>query len=398
MRRRVVALLMASAAVALAACSRTEQPDDPARTKLPAARVQVEVAGLRVVPATVEAIGTVRSREQSLLSARIVAAVRAVHARDGDRVRVGQLLVELDDRDVRAQRQRAEAALREARSALDEAERAIQAAARAVESADAQLELTRVTEARYKALVARELIAPQDYDEVAARWRAAVAEAARVREVQASLVARRQQTVARIAQAEADLDGATVALGYARITAPTDAIVVARTVEVGNLAAPGTPLLTVEEERYRLEAAVQESDVARLRAGQPATVAVDALGRTLAGAIVEIVPAADPSSRTFVVKVTLPGAPGLRSGQYGRARFTVGEERRLTVPRAAVAERGQLEVVFIVDAGGVARLRLVKTGRIHDDRVEALAGLGEGERLVVGGDRVEDGQRVVVER
>ena len=109
MRRRVVALMMASAAVALAACSRTEQPDDPARTKLPAARVQVEVAGLRVVPATVEAIGTVRSREQSLLSSRIVAAVRAVHARDGDRVRVGQLLVELDDRDVRAQRQRAEA-------------------------------------------------------------------------------------------------------------------------------------------------------------------------------------------------------------------------------------------------------------------------------------------------
>jgi len=103
--------------------------------------------------------------------------------------------------------------------------------------------------------------------------------------------ARRQQAVARIAQAEADLDGATVALGYARITAPTDAIVVARTVEVGNLAAPGTPLLTVEEERYRLEATVPESDVARLRVGQPATVAVDALGRTLAGAIVEIVPA-----------------------------------------------------------------------------------------------------------
>jgi len=143
---------------------------------------------------------------------------------------------------------------------------------------------------------------------------------------------------------------------------------------------------------------VPESDVARLRVGQPATVAVDALGRTLAGAIVEIVPAADAASRTFVVKVALPAAPGLRSGQYGRARFTVGEERRLTVPRAAVAERGQLEVVFIVDAGGVARLRLVKTGRVHDDRVEALAGLGEGERLVVGGDRVEDGQRVVVDR
>lgn len=389
-------LALLACAVLAAGCG-AETPPEPRARALPVARVAVEVAALRAVDEVVEAVGTVRSWRQSVLAARITAAVLAVHAREGDRVRRGQLLVELDDRDVQAQLRRAEAAAREAQSALEETERAIEAAARAVEAADAQLALTRVTAERYRTLVERELIAPQTYDEVAARHRAALAGAARAREVKASYLARRQMALERIAHAEAEVVSARVTAGYARLHAPVDAIVVARTVEVGNLATPGTPLFTLDEERYRLEATVPESDVQRLARGRPATVAVEALGRSLAGPVSAIVPAADPASRTFTVKVDLPDAPGLRTGLWGRARFPVGRRQALLVPQAAVSLRGQLEAVFVVDDGNVARLRLVKLGKAYGERVEVLAGLAPGERLVVRGvDGLVDGQALEI--
>lgn len=346
-------------------------------------RLAVEAARSQALPQVVEAVGTVKSRAQSVLSSRIVAAVVAVHAREGDRVRAGQLLVTLDDRDVRAQLDRARAGLREARSALEEVERAIDAAERAIEAALAQAELARTTLGRSRLLVERGLIARQDHDEAAARARVTAAEAARAREVRASLEARRSQARARIEAAEAEAENAVVAAGYARLTAAAGGIVAGRSVEVGNLAAPGVPLLTLEDERYRLEATVRESDVGRLGVGQRAAVSLDAVGRELAGAIVEVVPAGDPASRTFTVKVDLPALAGLRSGLYGRARFAVGQRAALTVPGKAVTERGQLEAVFVVGEDDLARLRLVRTGQVHGDRIEVLSGLGEGERVVL---------------
>lgn len=160
---------------------------------------------------------------------------------------------------------------------------------------------------------------------------------------------------------------------------------VAKPAEVGIVAAPGVALVTLEEERYRLEAAVPESAIGRIRIGQGAAVQIDALDRERDGVVVEVVPAADPATRTVLVKVELPAAPRLRSGLCGRARFAVGERTVLTVPRAALVERGQLQGVFVVDPARRARLRLVKTGRALGERVEILSGLGDGERVVVEG-------------
>jgi multidrug efflux pump subunit AcrA (membrane-fusion protein) len=393
--RCVRVLLLVAALVALAACSRQE-PVEPSAAPRPPARVRVEAVTPRTVAETVEAVGTVRSWKQSALSSRIVAVVRAVHVREGDRAAAGQALVELDDREVAARLRHAEAALVESRGARDEARTAIAAADSAVEAALAQRELAEATWKRYRRLVEQELVAVQAYEEVAARHRIAIADAARAQETRVALRARLAQTEAAVARAEADVDNARVTAGDAIIRAPTAVIVVARTVEVGNLAAPGTVLLTVEEERYRLEATVQESELPRLRLGARATVTIDALGaRPSTATVTEIVPAADPLSRTFVVKLDLAGVSGLRSGVYGRARFEVGRRPALTVPRAAVAERGQLEALFVVDERDEATLRLVKTGKSFDDRVEILAGLTPGERVVVEGvGGLSDGQRL----
>jgi multidrug efflux pump subunit AcrA (membrane-fusion protein) len=357
--------------------------------------VTVETVVARSVPDGFDAVGAVRAWKQSVLSAKTVATVVGVHAVEGQAVRTGQILVTLDDRDTRAQLRRAEAARDEARQALEEAERALLASERGQEAARAQQELAGSTARRYRMLLDRELIAAQDHEEVATRARVATSEAARLVEAHASLAARRRQALARIEQAEAEVAAATLVMGYTRIEAPFDGVVVARSVEPGNVAAPGVPLLTIDEQRYRLEASVEESQIRRVRVGQRAVVAIDALGAERPATVVEIVPTADPASRTFIVKIALPPAPGLRSGLYGRARFEEGARPVLTVPRAALVARGQLQRLFIAGPDGRARLRLVTTGTTLGDRVEVLSGLDAGEHVVIeGAAGLTDGEAV----
>jgi multidrug efflux pump subunit AcrA (membrane-fusion protein) len=389
----LLASLLASAG-ALAGCAR-EQPPQETRAAAPPLRVTVEPVAPIAVEDTVDAVGTVRSRAQTVLSSRIVASVLAVHVREGDAVVAGQTLVQLDSRDVRAQLTRAEAALREARSALEEVDRSIGAADRSIESAEAHAELSRLGHDRSRRLVDRELIARHDHDEAVTRLRVSTAELAQARETRAAISARRRQIEARIDQAAAEVENASVLVGHARITAPAAGIVAARTVETGNLAAPGVPLLTIDEQRYRLEAAVHESDLPRVTLGQRAEVSIDSLDTRLDGRIGEIVPAADPQSRTVTVKIDLPRLPRLRSGLYGRATLSTGVRTVVTVPRSALTAAGQLDGVFVVERGDVARMRLLKTGKTHGDRVEVLSGLAAGDRVVVAGSEVRDGQPVV---
>jgi RND family efflux transporter MFP subunit len=212
----------------------------------------------------------------------------------------------------------------------------------------------------------------------------------------ASVRARERQMGYRIDAAAAELRTAEIALGDTRITAPATGVVVDRRVEPGDLAVPGQPLLVLDDPRvYRLEALVGESAVGRVGLGQRVPVVLDAIGRTLEGRVAEIIPAADPASRTVTVKLDLPAAPGLRSGLFGRARFPAGERQALLVPIAALVERGQLTAVYVVDDERVARLRLVTSGARRADRVEILSGLEAGEHVVVeGASRLTDGARV----
>jgi multidrug efflux pump subunit AcrA (membrane-fusion protein) len=319
----------------------------------------------------------------------------AVSRREGERVHADEILVELDDRDLRVEIERAQAAAREARDALEETTQAIRAADAAIEAASAASDLASATLGRYTTLYERRSVSPHEYDEVVARAKAAAAELARARQARAALVAKGRQVGARIEQADAAVASARVRLSYARVSAPSDGIVVARMVEPGSVAAPGVPLLTIEEERYRLEVAMPETEAAGLRIGQPGRVTIDALRRPLDATITEILPAADPRTRTVTVKLDLPPGPGLRSGLYGTARFGMGERTALLLPRAAIDQRGQLERVFVVDQDNVARMRLVTTGRTYGDRVEILSGLHPGERVVVeGAERVTDGAPV----
>ena len=384
------------AGLALAACGK-EPTHSTKATEPPVVRdVTVGVVTPAMLDDTAEVVGTVKSHTSTTLSSKIVGTILTLHAREGSQVETGQVLVELDDRDIAAQLRRAEAGLREVEASLGEVDSAITAARAARAAAEAQRDLAAATLARYQRLLDRKSVAPQEYDQVAARHKAAVADLERAgAEVQA-LQAKRQQIFARIEAARAEVSSAQVVQSYARITAPFSGVVTTKHADVGSLAAPGTPLLTLEDSRrYWLEVVVPESQAATIRRGQSLPVSVEAAALSVNATISEIVPVADPTTRTILVRVDLPESPRLRSGLFGRAWVPVGRRQAIQVARQAVIERGQLQGVYVVGQDDIARFRLVRTGQARLGAVEILSGLTGGEKVVLAGvEKVTDGARI----
>jgi multidrug efflux pump subunit AcrA (membrane-fusion protein) len=328
--------------------------------------VSVITAAVQQWPSMYETTGTVRARSTGVVSAKWMGYVREVKAQVGDHVRAGQLLVTLDARDLDAGAGRAVAGRDEVRRAVPESDSAVAAA-------KANLDLAQSTFRRMSELYEKKSISDQEFDEASARMKGARAAYDMAR-------AKRAQLDARMAQAKEEVRAAEVARSYAEVQAPFAGLVTARSVELGNLAAPGAPLFTIEGESYRLEAAVEESRLGTIRLGQSVSVSLDS-GRSFDARISEIVPAVDAASRAYTVKIDLPAGPQLRSGMFGRARFPLGKRDVLAIPAGAVSERGQLQSIFVVD-GGVARLRLLTLGMKTDGQVEALSGLAAGEKVV----------------
>lgn len=317
------------------------------------------------VPDLLEEVGTVRAVQTSQLSSQMMGNIVEIRAHEGDRVRRGQVLAVIDDAQPRAN--------------LDHATAAELASGQEISVADSDVALAEATFKRYQTLYERKSVSPQEFDEVKARYQAAQA--------------RRDMARAGQAQAKAVLQQARTTLSYTRVLAPFDGVVTEKKADVGTLTSPGMPLFTVEDvRRYRLEAAVNETDLRYVCTGQQVTVLIDALGdKELKAKVVEIVPAADPASRTFLVRLDLPAAAGLRSGLFCRAHFTRGERTSLLIPRSAVVERGQLQGVYILDPSKIANLRYITLGKPSGQQVEVLAGLQDGESVIA-----EPGSRELV--
>jgi RND family efflux transporter MFP subunit len=377
-------------------CSKQPGPSQPASIVQGA---KIESVHTAAVDDYYEAVGTVRAKDSSVIAARIMGNIVSVRIKEGDAVRAGQTLIEIENRESGIQVQKAQAGVRESQEAMDEVARNIRAAESARAAARANEALASSTFKRYQTLFDRHSVSPQEFDEVRAKFDVASAESARAENLLQATKAKQNQVLARIDQAKADVSNARVYVGYSRINSPISGIVVSKQAEVGSLATPGAPLLTIENDsQYQIELSVEESRMGTIHLHDQAQVTIEALGNgELTGSVEEIVPAADPNSRTYVVRVSLPGTPQmhLRSGMYGKARFTAGQRQALTVPQKAITQKGQLVSVFVVDQTGIARLRLIKTGKPIGARVEVLSGLTEGEQIVSESlSTIHDGTRV----
>jgi multidrug efflux system membrane fusion protein len=343
--------------------------------------VRFETVQLQSSPAVAEVVGTVQSINTSVLSAQIEGTVRAMRVKAGDRVQQGEVLALLDDRSQRAQVGMAKAGVQEAVQGLVEMDHALQAA-------QANLAFANVTNERYQGLFAKNSISRQEFDEARTRYRAALAN-------ERALEAKRKQVEAKAQEARSQQASAETLYSFSRIMSPLSGVVVARNVDPGTVVMPGSPLLTIEvTSRYRLEASVPEDLAGNVRLGQRLSVSLPE--GAVWGRVTEIIPVADPESRTFMVKIALPPSCKCRAGEYGKAALSIGMDARLAVARTAVVERGELEGVFVANQNNVLEFRLVKTGRVTGDSVEILSGLSAGERVAVSKvDQLQDGERVM---
>jgi len=348
------------------ACSRDQQPVVATpETVRDAAIVTVQRGD---TPDFLEGVGTVRAVQTTILASQVMGNIVELRAREGDRVKRGQILALIDDSQPRA--------------ALERANAAVNAAQQQSIAADSELALADSTLKRYQTLFERKSVSPQEFDEVKAR--------------QQTASARRELARSELAQARAALTQARTGLGYTQIRAPFDGLVTERKADVGTLASPGTPIFIVEDTRYRLDAAINETDLRFVRIGMVSPVVIEALGdAAIDGKVVEIVPSADPGSRSFLVKADLPADARLRSGMFGRMRIRRGVRSAITIPQTALIARGQLRGVFVLDQNRIAALRYLTVGSSQGQNVEVLAGLQAGESLVADpGDRDLDGKRI----
>lgn len=364
--------------VAAFAAARQVPRAEAARPDVAALAVDVATASYREMAEPFEVGGVVRARETATITSRIVAEVREVRVRPGDRVRAGQALVVLDARDLTAGRLRAQAGVTAALQAAD-------ATAAERQAADAALALASANYRRILELREKNSATASEMDRATAELRAAES---RVKSTQAQV----SQAAAGIEVARAASQAAVVGESYATLVAPFDGVVIEKLIDAGNMASPGVPLLTVEDPRsLRLEVRVDESRASLVNVGQQVRVVFDAAnvagadvstGESI-GRVAELARGLDPNAHAFVAKIDLPAGSKVRSGMFGRATIAGRSRRVLAVPEKSIVRRGQLTSAFVVDRSNTARLRLLTIGEAADGSVEVRAGLDPGERVVV---------------
>lgn len=373
-------MLVSVIAAGLVGCGgKTESVAEPARKTVIA---PVATIGEQVRERMAQATGRVEARTRTAVAAQVMGTVKRVAIEVGQSVREGEVLVEIDAAQMVAAQAQAEAGRRAETQMLRETEASI-------EAAGAQVELARATHRRMAQLFERKSLTAQEMDEANARLKQAEAGLAMAR-------ARKTQVEARIAQAEQGVVATNIQAAYTKIRAPFSGVITEKQVQTGAMALPGAPLFTIERAGgFRAVLDVEERLAGTIRSGQRLLLHVE--GQEPREATVsEVVPSLDPASRSLQIKADLPAMAGLRTGAYVSGEWATGKSEALVVPVAAVQERGQMQLVYVIE-DGVARSRMVSVGAASGGQREVLSGLRAGERVVAQvTDGVTDGVRIEV--
>ena len=337
-------------------CGKHEPPEQQAAAAGRTVAAEVETVQQAPLSVRVDAPGAVVSEDQVQVASRLMGYIREIRVEEGQAVKAGQLLFVVDPTDIQGQMGQARAGLAQAEAAL----------------ADAKLDYE-----RFGALYKEEAIPKLQWDKVRLQYQVA------------------QQQVA---AGRAGLGLASGQLRYASVVAPINGVVTQKMANAGDLAAPGRPVLVIEGlKKLQVRTQVSSDVYARIKTGEKVAITPDGDANLapIEGVIAQVVPAADPASHSHLVKIDLPAGSGLSSGNFVRVGFAVGERAGIRVPAAALAERAGITGVFVVDAQGIARYRMVRTGASEQDRVEIQSGLNPGDKVVVSNvGQLENGDKV----
>lgn len=392
----VTALIIPIILIFTAGCSSSNEKTSQTQQS-PSVKAKVMVLGLQDVPITEDVVGTVISKNQARISSKVMGTIESIYVKEGDWVKQGQKLARLDARDLQPNVDKASAGLQEVADGLMELDKVNDEILASRNAAQANFDYASTSLHRYQNLYDRQAISKEMLDETVRQYKLAEANLATVSAKQQGLVEKRKQLLAKQKQVNSDLELAKTYLGYASINSPISGLVVQKFIDTGSMASPGQPIYLVESPEYQFQAAVKESLSPYIKIGMKTPVQLDTINQTLEGSIVEIIPSSDPMSRTFSVKIALPKTTDLRSGTYGKAKFPMGNQSKLVIPKTAVIEHGSLQGVYALDSAQLTRYRLIKTGMQFNDLIEITAGLQPGDQILVSNiDQIQDGTKVEV--
>ena len=327
--------------LALAACGPSEPPP-PALAPTPGLKsALVESREIELAYSTEALVEAVR---QSTVSAQVAGRIVELRFDVGDYVKKGEVIVRIDERAAAQALAASEAQVREAQAALA--------------NARAQYE-------RSKQLMQQKFISAAALEKAESDFK---------------------QAQARLTALLAGAGVAATERSFATIVAPYSGVVAARHVELGEMAAPGKPLMTgFDPATLRVVANVPQAQVGAIQALSRARVELPALGKWLDARSITIVPAADPRTHTMRIRLELPEeVRGVYPGVFARAHFATGKATRLLVPRDAIIRRSEVTAVYVLPEQGRPQLRQVRLGTAGDERaIEVLAGLKPGERVAL---------------
>jgi RND family efflux transporter MFP subunit len=353
---------------------------------------------------TLELSGSIRPVEQATLSTRVMGRITQLSLETGDRFRKGDILTRIDVMDITAQTGQAQLGVAQAQAEVFRSQASLNQLESQKLEAQSALRLAQVTQSRMSRLQAEGAVSQSVLDDAntaleQARARVAQSEAG-IRQSQAAIA----QTQAAVSRAELSVISSDVSESYGTIFAPFDGVVVQKLAYEGEMAAPGTPLLKVENpNKLELEISVPEENLRFVRVGQSVKVQFDAVNQSLSATIQQIVPASNAQSRSFLVKIPLTNSGKLISGMFGRIALPIGATKEtLLIPTTALIQRGQLQGVYVVEnvedkaiSKTIAMMRWVKTGKTQDGQVEIVSGLKAGDRIVTSNiAQLSDGQAV----
>ena len=353
---------------------------------------------------TLELSGSIRPVEQATLSTRVMGRITQLSLETGDRFRKGDILTRIDVMDITAQTGQAQLGVAQAQAEVFRSQASLSQLESQKLEAQSALRLAQVTQSRMSRLQAEGAVSKSVLDDAntvleQARARVAQSEAG-IRQSQAAI----DQTQAAVSRAELSVISSDVSESYGTIFAPFDGVVVQKLAYEGEMAAPGTPLLKVENpNKLELEISVPEENLRFVRVGQSVKVQFDAVNQSLSATIQQIVPASNAQSRSFLIKIPLTNSGKLISGMFGRIALPIGATKEtLLIPTTALIQRGQLQGVYVLETAGeksitqsIAMMRWVKTGKTQDGQIEIVSGLKVGDRIVTSNiAQLSDGQTV----
>jgi RND family efflux transporter MFP subunit len=315
-----------------------DQVAAPAGATVQATVINVEKAKLPVVAT---APGNVIAEQQAMIASRLMGFLREIYVEEGQRVTAGQKLFAVDPTDIQGQMSMAKAGLTQAEAAL----------------ADAKNDYE-----RFGALYKDEAIPKMQWDKIRLQY---------------------QMSEQQVGMARAGYETAASQMRYATVTAPFAGVITQKMANAGAMAAPGQPVLMLENtDKLQVQTSVSNDVFSQLKLGTEVGLNAEGQSAYIVGKVANLVPSADPMTHSHLVKIDLPKNSGLRSGSFVQVAFKLGDREGVRLPEVAILNRAGITGVFVVDAQGIAKYRMVRTGNASAGQVEILAGLNPGEKVV----------------